>query len=254
MGKVGIALGGGGMRGFAHLGVMKALAERGLTFDAFAGTSAGAIVAALSAAEVEPDEIMDIMKDIKISNAARIMLPKDGFASLDNLRKRLDEILDQKDFSDLPHPLFLAVANLNTGSVEYIKSGNVALAVQASSSIPMLFTPVEMDGHMYVDGGLLDNVPVTPLLDSCEKIVAVDIMPVEPLDEVHGLIEIAFRTFQMSVSMQDEERGNPDLLIRVEGLEEYHILDSNQNEKIYDIGYEYAKNLDIPDLKKLGGS
>ena len=94
MKKRGIALGGGGMRGFAHLGVMKALAEKEIEFDAYSGTSAGAIVAALMAAEKSPDEIMDIMKDFSITDVAKILLPVLGQASLDNLREKVDRILE----------------------------------------------------------------------------------------------------------------------------------------------------------------
>ncbi len=246
MKQFGIAFGGGGMRGFAHLGVVKALEERGLHFDAFSGTSAGSIVAALMAAEKKPEDIMEMMKDLSISDAARLSLPHQGLANLDNLQEKVDRLLDHADFEDLPHPLFLAAANLNTGRVEYLNSGNVAKAVQASSSIPILFSPVRIHNQLFVDGGLLDNVPVSPLTAICQRIVAVDIQPVEELSEINGLADIAMRTFQMSISMQDSEKEAADLLIRVEGLSQYHILDSGHNEEIFEIGYQHGRQIEIP--------
>jgi len=139
----------------------------------------------------------------------------------------------------------LAVSNLNTGEVEYLHSGNVARAVQVSSSIPVPFKPVEIDGQLYVNGGLLDNVPVAPLVDLREQIVAVGIMPLEKQEGIKRLTEIAVRTFQMSVSMQDEEKKDSDLIIRVEGLSKFHILNLGHNEDIYVTGYNHVKELNI---------
>ena len=248
MRKLGIALGGGGSRGFAHLGAIKAMEEQGLKFDAFAGTSAGAIVAALYAARKTPDEIMEIMKELPITRAAKFLLPKNGLASLDNLRKELDQVLEGREFADLEYPLYLAVSNLNTGEVEYIEKGNIALAVQASCSIPILFAPVEIAGQFYVDGGLMDNVPVAPLVDKVERIIAVDIMPLEVRESLEGLADIAVRTFQMSVSMQKSEKENTDRIIRLEGLSDYHILDTSENETIFEMGYDHVKEMDLSEF------
>ena len=88
MKKIGFALGGGGTRGFAHLGVVKALKEKGIEADVYSGTSAGSIVASLLAFGKEPDEVMDLLKDLKLTEAATLKIPKNGFASLDKLDKR----------------------------------------------------------------------------------------------------------------------------------------------------------------------
>ncbi|MDR5658390.1 patatin-like phospholipase family protein [Serpentinicella sp. ANB-PHB4] len=245
MKRFGIALGGGGSRGFAHLGVIKALEEKGIKPEIFSGTSAGAIVAALLAAQKTPDDIMEIMKDIKITDAAKIKFPVNGFANLDTLGNQLDKILKGKNFTDLKYPLYICASNINTGKVEYINSGNVAKAVQASSSIPILFSPVEIKGQSYVDGGLLDNVPVKPLMNKCEKIITIDIMPVVKTEKINGILEITKRIFQMNVGKQQEKKENSDLFIKLEALVDYNILDTSQNEKIFEIGYNYTKNLDI---------
>jgi NTE family protein len=251
MKKLGIALGGGGTRGFAHLGVLKALREKGIEPEIFSGTSAGAIVAALLAAKINPDTIMETMNEINITDAAKLNLDKRGLASLENLKNLMDEILKGKNFSDLAFPLYLCVSNLNTGKVEYMNSGNVAVAVQASASIPILFSPVEINGQLYVDGGLLDNVPVKPLINQCERIIAVDIMPVQEMKTIDGISDMIIQVLQMNVSMQNENKEDCDLLINVEGLSEYTLLDTNNNEKIFEIGYNYAKNLEIPNLAEL---
>lgn len=250
MKKIGLALGGGGSRGFAHVGAIKALEETGIKPNIFSGTSAGSIVAALLAAQRTPDEIMEIMKDFKMSNASKITLLVDGFATLDKLGTKIDEILEGKAFSDLKHELYICASNLNTGTVEYINSGNVAKAVQASCSIPILFSPVEINGDLYVDGGVLDNVPVQPLIDQCEKIIAIDIMPMKELEKIDGISEILIRMFQMSVGMQLDKKEYCDILIKLGGLSDYNILDTSQNEKIFEIGYNYVKNLNLADINE----
>lgn len=245
MNKIGLALGGGGTRGFAHIGAIKALEEKGVKAEIFSGTSAGAIVAGLLADQKTPDEIMDFLKGVKLMDAAKITLPVTGFASLDNLGKKLDEILGHKTFADLKYPLYICVSNLNTGRVEYISSGNVAQAIQASASIPILFTPVTINECQYVDGGVLENVPVTPLIDRCEKLIAIDISPVKENEKVDGFAQVITQILQMTVGMQYDKEKYCDLLIRLNELSNYNILDTSNNEKIYDIGYSHVKGLEI---------
>ncbi len=241
---LGIALGGGGTRGFAHLGIIKSLEEEGIFPDIIAGTSAGSIIGSFLASGKNSDEIYNLMKERKLTDFAKLTMPVSGFMSLDYLKEQLEELLPGKTFKDLKLPFFATVSNLLTGKVEYLTEGNVALAVQASSSIPLVFSPVEIADQLYVDGGLLDNVPVQPLIGQCEKIIAVDIMPIEKISKIKGLQDIAVRTFQMSVGGLTEKRREAcSMLIKLEDLAGFNILDSSKSEEIYDIGYRAGKNL-----------
>lgn len=232
MGKIGLALGGGGIRGFAHLGAIKALEEKGIQADVFSGTSAGAIVAALLAADISPSDCMEILKDLTITDASKLTLPINGFATLEKLRDKLNEVLENKTFDDLNHKLYLCASNLYTGKVTYFQSGNIAKIVQASSSIPGLFAPVDIDGQLYIDGGVLDNVPVKPLIDTCDKIIAIDIMPIKEVNDISGLSDVFMRIFQMSVAMQEDVKDHCDLLIKLDDLADYNILDASDSQKI----------------------
>jgi NTE family protein len=248
--KIGIALGGGGTRGFAHLGVLKALEEAGIKPNVFSGTSAGAIVGSLLAAGKESDEVFELMKKNKLTDFAKIKLPINGFMSLENMGKKLGKMLPGENFKDLKYPFFAAATNLYTGKIEYISEGNLVQAVQASSSIPIIFSPVEINGYLYVDGGLLDNVPIKPLEEKCDKIIAVEIMPIEEVKEVDKMSEVAERIFHISVkSLNEEKLKNCDLCVRVGGLEGYNILDSSHADEVYEIGYKHAKNLDLEKFK-----
>ena len=247
--KIGIALGGGGSRGFAHIGVLKALEEEGIYPDVISGTSAGSIVGSFLADGKTPDEIMEIMREIELTDVAKIGLPKKGFASLDNLRKKLKENLSATQFSELQKPLYLGLSNLLSGEIDYISEGDVTKAVQGSSSIPIIFSPVEINDQIYVDGGMLDNVPVKPLIDQCDIIIAVDIMPIEKIEVIDDVKDVITRVFQMGVSMQSYSRDSCDLIIEIEALAKYNILDTSHNEEIYKLGYEYVKKLDLSKIK-----
>lgn len=244
--KIGVVLAGGGARGFAHLGVLKALEEKGITPDYISAVSAGSIVGAFIAAGKKPDQVMEIMQESDFFDYAKVLMPKQGLMSLDNLHKNLEEELEENTISELKIPLYIAVSNLVTGKIEYFAEGDLCQIVQASSSIPILFSPVEIDGDLYVDGGLLDNLPVEPLKDKCDIIIAVNLMPIAETRDLDNLVEIAVRTFQLSVNRNQEEIKNTvDLFIQPEGLEEYNILDTKHADTLFKLGYDYTKKLKV---------
>ena len=243
---VGLVLGGGGAKGFAHLGVLKALEEKGISFDIISGVSAGAIVGVFLAAGKSVDEIMKLMKKNKFTDYAKVNLPVKGLMSLDNLKKNLEKHLSVREFKDLKYPFYVGVTDLKAGKIDYLSEGSLIPAVQASSSIPVLFSPVKIEGTVYVDGGLIDNVPIKPLIDKCDKLIAINIMPLTESEKVDNLVDIAVRTFQLSVNaVNDELKEKCDLFIEPEGLEEYHILDTDHADELFEIGYNYAKDFEI---------
>lgn len=245
---VGLALGGGGTRGFAHVGVIQALEEAGVRVHAISGTSAGSIVGSLLASGYNAAQILKIMKESKFIDLIKVSLPMDGFLSLDHLKKQLNHYIPAT-FDELELPLFVTVTNLLSGDVEYLSSGNVASAVQASSSIPILFSPVTINNKIYVDGGLSNNVPIKPLIDLVDCIVGVDIMPIETIDKIKGMQEIATRTFQLGIhAYTQEEKKACAHLLEFEQLTDYHILDAAKADEIYNIGYSLAKTMDFSDL------
>lgn len=242
--KIGIALGGGGARAFAHLGVLKALGEKGIFPDMISGVSSGAIVGAFIAFGKNPDEIMTIMKDNKFLDYAEVRLPITGLFTLSKFEENINRHLAAKHFSDLKLPFYVTVSNLNSGSVEYIKEGPLIIAIQASCAIPVLFAPVEINGQLYVDGGLLDNLPYKPLIDQCDKIIAINVFPHEKSNKIGNLIEVARRTFELSIGIDREQvQKDCNLLIEPAGLEGYNILDTSRAEELYNIGYDYCKNV-----------
>ena len=241
---IGLVLSGGGARGFAHLGAARALYESGMKPDIISGVSAGAIVGSFLAAGFSPQETYDLLKDQDIMKISHISLPKDGLLKLDGLRKRLEDHIPYKKLEDLPIPLVVAVCNLSKARVEYLKEGPLAEIVVASSSIPVLFSPVHLNGSVYVDGGVLDNLPVKPIRDYCDKIIAVNISPVREADQLETLFQIAVRTFHVSVDKWTQRWSKKvDFLIEPPGVEHFDILRTKRVEELYDISYHYTKDL-----------
>lgn len=244
--KIGIALGGGGARGFAHLGVMEALAEKGINPDIISGVSAGAIAGAFIASGKSPREALDIVKSYNFTGISELNIPKTGLLSSDKMKKGLLKNIEISKLEDLEIPLIVGVSNMLDGKPEYLTKGTLADIVQASASIPVLYSPVNIDGKLYSDGGVFDNLPVKPLLEKCEKVIGVSISPIQKIDELKSLIQVATRMFQLAVNPSTREIDRQcDVFIEPADLCNYDIMDTKHAQEIFDIGYEYTRGMDI---------
>lgn len=244
--KLGIALSGGGARGYAHLGILKALKEKGIEPDVISGVSAGAIAGAFIAAGKSPEETFDIIKTYRFFDFATIRFPRSGLFSLDNIKDSIEKEVGYEKVEDLPIPLFIAATNMLDGKVEYFSEGQLSKVVQASSSIPVLFSPVEINGKLYNDGGVLDNLPMKPLYSCCEKTILANISPIQPIKEMKNLVQVASRMFQLSVnSHYSEKKEMATIFIEPPEVDKYDILDTKHAKEIFDAGYNYTKDLDI---------
>lgn len=242
--KIGLSLSGGGARGFAHVGVIQALLEAGIVPDAVSGASAGSVVGALYAAGFSPDEMQHFIKESSFLRLVKLGIPSGGLSRLTYLRQRLSEVIEKDDFSGLKYPLWVAITNLNTGNLEIRNSGPLYDVVMASCSIPLVFQPVELDGKMYVDGGLLCNLPVAPLREATEFVIGVNLTPpVEvPKKTLSGVVGIAYRCFDLSVWANTQPQASLcNFLLEPEGIERYTIFQFNKYEQIYQLGYQETK-------------
>lgn len=176
--KLGVALGGGGAKGFAHIGVLKELRRAGVEFDIVTGTSIGALVGALYAAgrleEIEQEALS--VRFIDIPRLFTPVLSRSGIFSGKEILDRLGRHLDSKDIESLPKPFAAVSVDLLTGETVKHTSGNILQAVRASISIPAVFTPVPLGEQLLVDGGIADPVPVQAArMLGAEVVLAVDL-------------------------------------------------------------------------------
>jgi NTE family protein len=158
------------------------------------------------------------------------------------LKDNLAENLRSENLEDLKLPLYIAAANLNTGRVVYFNQGNIVERIQASAAIPILFEPVEIDGQVYIDGGMLDNFPVEPIKDQCSKLIGISLNPVREEEDFKNLIRIAERTFRLSTSSDiSRKKKLCDIVLEPEELAEYGLLDVSSGKEMFDLGYRTAK-------------
>lgn len=244
--NIGIAFGGGGTRAFAHLGVLKVLEEAGIRPSIVSGTSAGSIVGVFAASGMSADEILELVKKNKFIDYAKVSLPTTGFFTLSNLGKLLDRLLPAREFKDLKMPFYAAATNLYSGKVEYLGEGPLISAVEASCAIPVVFAPVMRNNQLYVDGGVLDSIPITPLMGKCDKIIALSAGTRDEIKKVGNLKDAGLRAFDLiSYKEVNFAKEHADLLLEPEGLGAYRTLDTRHADEIYRLGYECAKKADL---------
>lgn len=239
--RVGISFSGGGARGIAHIGVIKALREQGIEPAAISGTSAGAIVGSMYAAGLSVDQMIDFAKEGSLLKTFKWGLPVDGFASLDYLKDHLFKVIKASTFEDLQLPFYVAISNLLTGEPEIVCSGELMDTIVASCSIPLIFKPVVIKKRLYVDGGVMLNMPVEPLLPVTDVIIGVNVRPKVPIDkkEVANVFGIAQRIFDLS--LQGNMRSNEllcDVVIAPPELHKYGLFQFNKWKALIDIGYQ----------------
>ncbi len=242
--NTGIALSGGGARGFAHVGVLKALNEEGIFPDVVSGTSAGAIVGALYSDGYKPDEMMTILSSRHWFSYIRPSVSKTGLLSISGIEKILEENLRAKTFEELKIKLFVTATDFNNGQTVYFSQGEVLTKVIASASIPVIFKPVIIDGITYVDGGVLDNLPVYPLENKCRVIIGSYVNPTGYEKNFNNLIKMAERTLLVNLSREVLNKVSKfDLFIAPPELKNYPVLDPEKSEEAFKIGYESTKEL-----------
>jgi NTE family protein len=250
--NIGFVLGGGGTRGFAHLGIIEALREKGITPDIISGVSAGAISGAFISSGKSPHETHEILKRGNLFKYSNLQLPSTGLLRLDGLQKVLEKEIPYERIEDLPIPLFVGVSNITDGRSEFHHKGPLSRTILASASIPILFSPVEIDGKLYSDGGLLENLPVEPLVGLCQNIIVSNVSPLQKPFEVKNLIQMVMRTFHVSIhSRIHEARKHATVYIEPSQLTHFDLLNIGHADEAFEIGYRFVTNMDGNLLSRL---
>ncbi|THH41686.1 patatin-like phospholipase family protein [Neolewinella litorea] len=241
---IGITLSGGGARGAAHIGALRALTEAGIEPEKVVGVSAGALVGALYAAGVSPDDMMTFALESSIFRFYKLGMPLTGLTSSVYLQERLATVIPDNSFEQLQRHFYVGVTNLNTGQLECHDSGPLHELVAASCGIPFLFRPVVIDGAQYVDGGVIENMPVKPLLNQTDFIIGSNLMPYESLKpaDVKTVIGIVWRCFDLSIMANTLPSAELcDVVLEPSNLNDYHIFNLNRLTDLHDVGYEHTR-------------
>jgi len=241
---IGLALSGGGARGIAHVGVIAALEEADIFPTVMSGASAGSIVGAMYSAGITPLKMLDIFKSASILKTISLEWNFSGMTNLDYLQDLLSENISYDSFERLFTPLYIAVTNMNKGTLEIISEGTLFDVVTASSSIPFVFNPVKLNEDHYSDGGLMMNLPARPIRPMCDILIGVNVMPhIEvPQKKINNAVEIAMRTSDLIIwNNSQADLAVCDEVIEPSKLSKINIFSFHKAQELYDIGYEAAK-------------
>lgn len=237
---VGIALSGGGARAAAHIGVLQALNENNIYPSCVTGASAGALIGALYCNGYSPKEILELAKSESFLKIFRIGFNTKGLTELTKLKVFLERHI-KEDFNELKTPLHISVTNLNIGNYEIKSYGNLTEAIMASCAVPLLFKPVKINGDLYVDGGLLNNLPVEPLLDSCECTIGVSVNAHQYKKNISGMVQITERCLHLAVWNTIQNRIKMcDVGIEIDKAYDISMFSLKKSQTLFDIGYEAA--------------
>lgn len=216
--KIALVLGGGAARGFAHIGVIKALEAQGVVPDIVVGTSAGSVVGALYSAGYTGFELQKIAFKMAESNVGDWALPNRGFIKGDSLQSYINSAVQNKPIEKLSKTFAAVATDLQSGEQAVFRRGNTGMAVRASSSVPGLFQPAIINGREYVDGGLTSPVPVKAAADmGAGIIIAVDISAKPKLANIKDSVDLLLQTFSiMGQTISRYELAYADVVIRPE--------------------------------------
>lgn len=253
MKDIGLVLSGGGARGVAHIGVIKALEEMGLQFSMISGTSAGSIVGALYASGYAPMEILKIIKKVSIRKSVSIAWAWTGLLTMGGLESFLKKYLPDNDFAKLKKPLTVTATEIRTGEIRRFDEGPLVPAVMASCSIPAVFDPYQLNGSLYVDGGLLDNLPVKPIREKCEFIVGSHCNFVSTSFDATNFRTVIERSLLMAIGANTlASKQMCDVVVEPPGLDKYSSFDLGKAQEIFDIGYKFTvENFDKSHFAKM---
>jgi len=214
--KVALVLGGGAVRGFAHIGVIKVLEAQGIVPDMIVGTSAGSVVGALYAAGYSGFELQKIAFRLEEESVGDWVIPDRGFIKGEALQNFINKAVQNKPIEKLRKPFAAVATDLQSGDMMVFSRGNTGMAVRASSSVPGIFQPVTISGHDYVDGGLVSPVPIRVARSlGADIVIAVDISAKPKYARIEGLTDILLQTFGiMGQSIRNQELPDADVLIR----------------------------------------
>lgn len=237
----GLVLSGGGARGVAHLGILKALDELGVRIDRISGTSAGALIGALYAQGLKPDEIFQLIKGISFLKSVRPAWALTGVFNMDGIKELLHRKIAHNTYEQLPIPLTVAATDIRKGKIHYFSEGELIPTILASCSIPALFNPLSYHGNLYVDGGLIDNLPVKPIRNQCSFIIGSHCNHISPEVDVTNIKSVVERSLLVAIYSNTEvSRGLCDVFIEPPRMDRFSSLDLSKIQEIYDFSYRFT--------------
>ena len=247
MTKIGLALSGGGVRGFFHSGLLHAFRERNIRIHILSGTSAGAIAGALFAAGKDQKKVTQhFPKRMRSLFFEPNMLIKAKFNPTLILRKYIEEFLGEYTVDQLDLPIKINAVNIASGDTEIFQEGPLVDAVMAACAIPGVFNSFHKNGNIYIDGGLTMNLPASTIRYDCDYLIGVNLLPFK--DRKYSKLPGRRHLIQRSVDIYHKhnnrhEEDMCDLIISPKKLNDYPTYDTTNKMKLFELGYAFGMNV-----------
>ncbi len=250
---IGLALSGGAARGIAHIAVLETLELEGIPIAAIAGTSAGSVIGALYAAGMPLREMRRVLLNTKWKDVLKFTIPRQGLISSEGIYRFMEDILPVKRFSSLRIPFAAVATDLKTAEKVVLTGGSIARAVQASCSLPVIFTPTEINKKTLVDGGVASQVPVRAVQEELgtRHVVAVNVnYQARELDEYDNIIKIATHLSVLWATRNArEEEKLADVVIQV-SAKGVSLYDLSRSRELLRRGRKAAEDK-LPEIRAL---
>lgn len=248
---VGLALGGGASKGFAHIGIIKVLKENGIPVKVVTGTSAGSIVGSLFASGMSPDRLELEAEILGKTDLVDLTLSTSGFIKGEKLQNYINRKVGGRQIQQFPIKFAAVATDFETGKAATFNFGNAGQAVRASAAIPNVFQPVIIGRHKYVDGGLSQPVPVSSARrQGANFVIAVDISARPSKNIGQGFFSYLDQTLNvMSVSALQNELGQADVVIKPQVLDLGAVGGFDQKKRAIRLGEEAARAA-LPEIKR----
>jgi len=254
--KIALVLGGGAARGFAHVGVIRVLEQEKIPIDMVVGTSVGSLIGAIYAADLSSFDLewtafqleKDDLFDFGVMNAITGM----GFAKGDKLEAWVKSHIKTTDIENLKLPFAAVATDLNWGYKVVLDHGSVGRAIRASAAIPGVFQPVQHQGKILVDGGVVDNIPISVAkAKGADIVIAVDISGNLGNTNITNLLGVSLQATNIMFALNVEHsKKDADILITPAGIGDIGMLDFTQKKRCMQAGIESTKNA-MPAIRKV---
>ena len=240
---IGLVLSGGGLKGMAHIGIIKALNERDIYPDIISGVSAGAIVGALYANGTSPLNMLDFFKETPLFKYNFFTIRTPGLYDTEKYYLFFSKYFGKDSFDILEKELFITATDLQSGVPKVFSSGELIRPLLASAALPPVFNPVTIDGRLYADGGIMNNFPLEPLTNKVDYIIGCYTSGMKETAKtvLKSPLQLANRVNRLMLHANCREKlCATDILFRPKDLEYIKVLDEKGIDKAYMIGYEQA--------------
>lgn len=238
--KIGLVLSGGGVKGIAHIGLIKALNEYEIEADVVSGTSVGALVGALYANGSSIDQMLTFFRETPLVKYNFFTFVKPGLMDTEKFHELFKRHFQDDSYQALKKKLYVTATNLQDGKQRFFSNGELVRTLLASAALPPVFSPVEIEGQLYADGGIMNNFPVEALRDECDFIIGSNVSAIKhiPKKAINSSLKLTNRVTSLMIYASNKEKlKHCDLIFEPPQLETFGILDKKGIQKAFEVGY-----------------